>query len=565
MHINKKIGYSFILILLQLFSGVSVAQTVTRGPYLQTPTPNSITVRWRTDVATDSSVSFALLNGIPSNTSATDLTTEHEVTLTGLLSDTFYNYTVGSTSQVLAGGDLNANGDGEHFFETSPLAGTEKDTRVWVIGDSGTANADAEAVRNAYKSFTGARGTDVWLMLGDNAYSSGTDLQYQTAVFNLYPQMLRQVPLWSALGNHDGIDVFFNPPGAYPQLFSFPTAGESGGVASTSEFHYSFDYANIHFISLDSTTNASRVSGSGMLTWLAADLAANTQDWIIAFWHHPEYSKGSHDSDTEIVLQEMRENVLPMLEAGGVDLVLSGHSHSYERSMLVNGHHGASWTLTPAMVLDGGDGKELGDGAYIKPGPAGTPNEGAVHAVIGSSGKTETGGALNHPVMQTSMLTLGSMVLDVSGNQLDAAFIDSAGVVQDEFTIIKSPPKVVEIDVTPWDVTNNLLPASNEPIPVAILGMSISSGDAEDFDATQIDITTVKLGLGEAPNIAVPWVLDIDGDTETDVLVGFHTQDTGVFCGDTEISLIGETFTGDAFIGTDTIVTSECEDLGCHP
>ena len=77
MHINKTIAYSFILILLQFFSGVSVAQTVTRGPYLQAPAPNSITVRWRTDVATDSSVSFALLNGIPSNTSATDLTTEH--------------------------------------------------------------------------------------------------------------------------------------------------------------------------------------------------------------------------------------------------------------------------------------------------------------------------------------------------------------------------------------------------------------------------------------------------------------------------------------------------------
>ena len=63
------------------------------------------------------------------------------------------------------------------------------------------------------------------------------------------------------------------------------------------------------------------------MTWLKADLAATTQPWIIAFWHHPPYSKGSHDSDTEVRHVEMREAALPVLEAGGVDLMLSGHTH----------------------------------------------------------------------------------------------------------------------------------------------------------------------------------------------------------------------------------------------
>ncbi len=547
----------------------SAAQTIVRGPYLQTASPISIIIKWRTDIATDSSVAFAVVDGVPLSVSSVASTTEHEVTLSGLSPATRYNYTVGSTIQVLAGGDINTNGDGEHFFYTPPTTGTDKSTRVWVIGDSGTADANSAAVRDAYKSFTGNQRTDVWLMLGDNAYESGTDAEYQAAVFNTYPQLLRQVPLWSAFGNHDGIDVFFNPPGAYPQIFSFPTLGESGGVNSGSETYYSFNFGNIHFISLDAVNIASYQPGSDMLLWLQADLLANTQEWTIAFWHHPPYSKGSHDSDIEIVLIEMRENVVPLLESYGVDLVLTGHSHSYERSYLMNGHYGDSESLdVGGMILDGSDGNEFGEGAYVKPGPAGTPNEGTVYAVVGSSGKLG-GGTLDHPIMYTSMNVLGSMVLDVSGNQLDAVFIDSAGIVQDEFTIIKSPPQVVDIDVDPWDAANEVKPASNDNIGVAILGLSIAAGDTVDFDATQVDPATLKLGIGEAPAILLPWVTDIawvtdiDGDSEMDVILAFQTQETSIFCGDTEVSLEGETFTGDAFIATDSITTVECEI--CHP
>ena len=52
--------------------------------------------------------------------------------------------------------------------------------RVWITGDSGTGDVNAEAVRDAYLGFTGATHTDVWLMLGDNAYSFGYDHEYQT-------------------------------------------------------------------------------------------------------------------------------------------------------------------------------------------------------------------------------------------------------------------------------------------------------------------------------------------------------------------------------------------------
>ena len=134
----------------------------------------------------------------------------------------------------------------------------------------------------------------------------------------------------------------------------------------------------------------------------------------------------------------MRQWVLPVLEEGGVDLVLSGHSHSYERSFLLDGHYGPSSTLTEERVLDGGDGREDGDGAYAKAtlGPA--PHEGSVYIVAGSSGWTDWG-PLNHPAMYISLLRLGSVVLDIDGNRLDARFLRDTGAIDDYFTILKDP------------------------------------------------------------------------------------------------------------------------------
>jgi hypothetical protein len=177
-----------------------------------------------------------------------------------------------------------------------------------------------------------------------------------------------------------------------------------------------------------------------MLTWLANDLAATNKDWVIAYWHHPPYTKGSHDSDdcTNPEMCEMRANALPVLEAGGVDLVLTGHSHSYERSCLLDGHYGLSTTLTPAMKVDPGNGRVGGTGAYMKPN--GHPgHRGAVYAVAGSSGKTG-GGSLNHPVMITSLDSLGSLVLDINNRRLDAHFLNNRGALLDSFTIIKAAP-----------------------------------------------------------------------------------------------------------------------------
>jgi hypothetical protein len=410
---------------------------VTRGPYLQTGTPASIVVRWRTNTATNSRVRYGTdPANLSLNADNSFSTTEHEVTVIGLSPDTQYYYSVGNTTNPLAGGP-------DFTFITAPPAGSTQPIRIWAIGDSGTADAGAVAVRDAYASHTGTRYTDVWLMLGDNAYDDGTDSEYQSAVFNMYPTFLRQTVLWPTIGNHD---AHTNPP-PYFQIFTLPKNAEAGGVASGTEAYYSFDYGNIHFICVDSMTS-NRLQGGPMMTWLENDISSTTKNWIIAYWHHPPYSKGSHNSDTENELIEMRANALPILEAFGVDLVLTGHSHSYERSFLLDGHYGSSNTLKGSMIKDSGSGRDdEADGAYVKPTGATAPHEGAVYVVAGSSGHT-SGGSLNHPAMFISLDRLGSMVLDIEGNRLDAKFLRETGAIDDHFTIIKgggtgnSPPSV---------------------------------------------------------------------------------------------------------------------------
>lgn len=410
------------------------AASVLRGPYLQMGTPGSVIVRWRTDAATNSLVRFGT-DAAHLDLSASDAaaTTEHAILLTGLTANTRYFYSVGSDTATLSSGL-------DHFFYTSPPADSAQPVRLWVLGDSGTADANQRAVRDAYENLDPGRYTDLVLLLGDNAYNNGTDAEYQAALFDIYPALLQRTFFWPALGNHDTAQSS-NPDintTAYFSIFTLPTAAEAGGVASGTEKYYSFDFANIHFVCLDSMTSSRSTTGA-MHAWLEDDLAANTRTWLIAFWHHPPYTKGSHNSDTETALIEMRTNFLPLLESYGVDLVLGGHSHSYERSYLIDGHYGASATFSPVThAKDPGDGREDGTGAYAKSTAGLAPHEGAVYAVAGSSGKI-SGGTLDHPAMFISLNQLGSMVLDIDSTRLDARFLNSSGVVADHFTILKGP------------------------------------------------------------------------------------------------------------------------------
>jgi hypothetical protein len=440
-NLTAAIGILLVLSTVAL-SGAASAQTVTRGPYLQMGTPTSMTVRWRTKKATDSILRYG---PSPANrhlrTRIAGFRTEHEIKLTGLDPATSYYYSIGNSIGTLAGGGAN------YMFKTSPPVGTAQKTRIWVVGDSGTgsgrpgANGGADQVRNAYLNSPNLPYTNLFLMLGDNAYQNGTDSNYKRAVFKTYPTLLRQTPLFPSFGNHDGVaSNSKDESGPYYDMFNLPRAGEIGGVPSGTEAYYSFDYANIHFVVLDSF-ESDRSANGRMMTWLRKDIAAHGQHWVIAYWHHSPYSHGSHNSDKSGASQaiQMREIALPILEKAGVDLVLTGHSHSYERSFMINGHYGRSRTFNRSKhMIDGGNGRVNGSGAYRKrASPAGRPSPGTIYAVVGSSGKLKAR-TLDHIVMSANFNLLGSLVIDIDGDTLDAAFLDNTGVKRDTFRIIKS-------------------------------------------------------------------------------------------------------------------------------
>ncbi|HNS12659.1 MAG TPA: fibronectin type III domain-containing protein [Bacteroidia bacterium] len=413
-----------------IFQTLSNTISLTRGPYLQQSTESSIFIRWRTNIPCDSKIDFGTdplhLN---LSTTSTTQTTEHVVQLINLNKNTKYYYAIGSSGTKL-------QGDLENYFVTNPHVGSTDSVRIWVIGDFGRSSTAQRLVRDSYEAYTGTKHTNLWLWLGDNAYNDGTDSEYQTKVFDEYPKQFKKWVTWPTSGNHDLHSANSNNlTGPYYDNFTMPMHGEAGGVPSGTEAYYSFNYANIHFVCLESYGSNFRSATGDMANWLHADLSANTQTFTVVYFHHPPYSKGSHDSDAETELIQMRTNIVPILENYKVDLVLAGHSHSYERTMMLHGHYGNSNTFNVStMTTDAGSGTF--PNSYVKNG---TGSFGTVYVVCGTSGYAgSTMSDWPHDAMyEYTVNHYGSLVIDVKGNQLNCKYLTSSGAIRDEFTIIK--------------------------------------------------------------------------------------------------------------------------------
>ena len=192
------------------------------------------------------------------------------ITLNNLEPDTLYSYTIesGSLSQ----------GDATSYFRTAPLISSTKKTWMWVLGDFGKKpNADGNPgvdqinVRDSFNNYVQANGTGkyvkFWLWLGDNACDWGRSWEYQQSVFDVYDgrknasqRIMKQTPFFATSDNHDyrnnqdlgalgrtnhGMNHYFD-------VINQMTAGDAVGEHSKKEEYYSFDHANIHFVSLDS-------------------------------------------------------------------------------------------------------------------------------------------------------------------------------------------------------------------------------------------------------------------------------------------------------------------------
>ncbi len=222
------------------FSGVDTA-TVTRGPYLTLNTPTGLTVRWRTDSPTNSRVRYGT-NASSLSSSVTDatLTTEHSIRLTGIATHITYYYAIGTTDKDLVSGS-------SYYFRSSADIHHPVDMRIWVIGNAGTGDANAKAVRDGYSKFNPSLYTDQWITLGDNALPGGSDSDYQSNFFNIYNKLLAKSVVWPTLGDVDTAGSL-NPPSTLPyfNIFDLPTNAQSGGIASGTESYYSFTVGTIH-------------------------------------------------------------------------------------------------------------------------------------------------------------------------------------------------------------------------------------------------------------------------------------------------------------------------------
>lgn len=146
---------------------------------------------------------------------------------------------------------------------------------------------------------------------GDNVYESGTASEFANCYdpsWGRHKAQTRPSP-----GNHD-----YNTSGAtgYYNYFG-ANAGPSG------RGYYSYDLGDWHLISLNS--NISMSAGSTQEQWLRADLAANPKRCVLAYWHHPRFSSGSHGSSTS------PQPLWQALYDYDADVVIVGHDHNYQR------------------------------------------------------------------------------------------------------------------------------------------------------------------------------------------------------------------------------------------
>ena len=437
-----------------------------RAPYLQLATPGSMFVVWRTSEKIDPVLKFGRdamqLDRDPGAIevrqtkaddpdgenplhSAPEGTFQYEAKLTGLEPDTEYFYAIydGETRLTPA--------DESYHLQTHPEHGSDRDVYFWAVGDSGTGGAMQANVHEAMVEFNkkGGRDLDLYLHVGDMAYGSGTDKEFSGRFFSMYEPTLRNVPCWAAMGNHEGkTSSGKSGIGPFYDCYVCPTEAECGGLPSGNESYYSFDYGKVHFIALNSH-DLDRSPSGAMAQWLKADLEETRADWVVCFFHHPPYTKGSHDSDRERQLIEMREQIMPILESGGCDLTLTGHSHIYERSMLVDGAY-ATPTVAEGVILDDGDGDPTGDGAYQKTAGL-NPNNGSVNIVTGHGG-TGVRRVGTMPIMRKIIVENGSTLIHVKGDTLRGTMLNYKGEIRDRFAIVKSPDVPVDREpiTDPW-------------------------------------------------------------------------------------------------------------------
>lgn len=350
--------------------------TLVRGPSLQRLSTHSVGIGWKTDVPADCGLRIRPVNG-SARTVEGGAGTECAIDVDALDPGTSYAYTPLADGVPL---------DDEAVFHTDDPA---RPFTFLVVGDSGSGGAKQYAVRDRML----ATPADFIVHTGDMIYEDGAPEDFDRKFFLPYRALLRSVPFWPTLGNHD---VHLDAGAAWYDAFRTPANNAAGD-----EGYYSFDFGNAHVAVIDS--NRTLAVGSPQRDFLEQDMAATTATWKFLAFHHTIYSTGlQHGSDLN-----RRATIRPIVDQYAIDVVLMGHDHIYERTIPLRDDVQVAPEAGTTYVTTGGGGFSL-------------------HQVGSSSSFTQTVEASFHFVR-----------IAVDGGHLLAQMIREDGSIGDTFTITK--------------------------------------------------------------------------------------------------------------------------------
>ncbi len=308
--------------------------TLVRDPYLQQVSATGAVVAWATREGGPAEFRYGLAGA--AQTAVAAQSTLFSAAATGMAADYYQHVaTVGSLApsttydyNILVNGiDVNPAADS---FRTAPAAGTGSMSFV-ALGDSGTGSPEQMQIASLIQG----ESFDLALHAGDVAYGVGGGTgaaTFQTTsdwFFTPYRNWLRARPVFPVNGNHDSRAENGNGV-PYLGLFVLPRNGATTTYPDHAERYYSFDYGPVHVVALDTEfAFLDPARRTAQLAWLEADLAATTQPWKMALLHRAPYSSGGeHGSALDV-----RAAFAPVFERHGVQLVIAGHEHDYERTV----------------------------------------------------------------------------------------------------------------------------------------------------------------------------------------------------------------------------------------
>lgn len=196
----------------------------------------------------------------------------------------------------------------------APLPGGSPALHLAVVGDVGHPGRRLDAVGAAVARIDDAEPLDALVVLGDNVYPSGDPARLDDTVFRPFAAVLDHAPLYAILGNHD---VMRNHAAAQVRLLGMPGRWWAHHLPG-----------DVLLVGLDST----QLDDPDQHAWLERTLASATERWRLVAVHHPAYSAGYQGASLAV-----RRRWSPLFARHGVQLVLSGHDHDYQRSVPVDG------------------------------------------------------------------------------------------------------------------------------------------------------------------------------------------------------------------------------------